>query len=1310
MAEYIVSKGDNLSSISKKIYGNSNKYMDIARRNGITDVNSLKIGQKLIIDDNINKATANKNNISNNKRQYIVSKGDTLTKIAHDNNTTLNDLVKINNIKDINSILIGQVINIPKRNSYRPKIRTIQEIDALENKYNEDTDENIINNWHKRNNTNRHYIIDDKKNNKLGIYKNGKLIKSYTAIHGKNRESDDMTITYTDNNGKIKNLAGNLSTPAGYYISNRTNDYHGAPAYMRQTQDMRNKNLSAGIPASIHARTITENANTNGCTGVSCNDLKDMANILGDAKDIETYILPADSRNRFKIRNNAIQFKSHDISKTPAYSTIEYNPIHNIKWSTKDLDDHQKQVVNKFATSLKNNKLNIQKELNINDDSYNKLAQAALGILGVESTYGNTNSGIGNFIRASRKAIFKNNSSPDIYSKFHTYGIDDDNNSVGLTQIRYKYLSDEVKELYKKYGITKQDLVDNPDKAAIATIIKLADEYKRVGSIEKAIKGYNNKESYLDMVNNHSKRFTITQKYKMGGDIIRKPNVVRGGTAIPLGRNYYYMAGRKHKNGGIDIGENPRTGLEVEDGEVMHISKDEIKVFSSVPFLNGKSPAQKVLGGENPNAVFKQQELFKDRNGINDDGTKKNTYTKKNTRTKAKMGTIDWNKVDEYADTAEKTLGAANLGLSAATLAVPNPYTAAGAYTTGLAGIGTDIYQGIRSGIKGDWPGVGKNAVDIGLSLIGMRALKAAKKWNDLDKAKQAAGIQREYVTHTIGRRPKTRHKIKVPKERDAAEHNYMFGYGSIPMSTFLNFVDPTKRNNKNNTNDKKAMGGLSRSKDYGSKSKPYPSVKSGDFAGGHRSYPIPTKADAIDALRLAGLHGRSDVRAKVYAKYPDLRKKYKSGGLYSVTVNGETKLKMFPSTGNLSLIRRKAALGTVSDDDNDDWTYTPIPEYKRLYDKFNVKALNKKFDKDYFNLIKQLKDNENLTVADIYNGGENTEDAKIREILGANSTYKDIFDTDKENKLYDYYTTTYPDINVIESRSQNNKTATNNTLKEVVITPKNDEYKTDMSITNNKPFESTTLKEVVVTPEDVKDNTENRIAKNEKRNRLINSYLSGYHGDAINLLSNIGGNIATTLINRRALNKMQAPPQPISQTAAKLKTRININPQLDKMRETLAAYERDVDNNTASSRVALARKQRARFANMLQTNELYSTKENAETELINKDRLNQQEVANSNVKAYNAWQDKVNAFNNAITDKKAENLVGLAQGITSGITSTIGNVQQRIRDDKSILANALSHPNLPIEEFYHNGLISKRAYKAYRKAHPLKTDTNEEN
>ncbi|MCL0184585.1 hypothetical protein M2T59_30675, partial [Klebsiella pneumoniae] len=91
-------------------------------------------------------------------------------------------------------------------------------------------------------------------------------------------------------------------------------------------------------------------------------------------------------------------------------------------------------------------------------------------------------------------------------------------------------------------------------------------------------------------------------------------------------------------------------------------------------------------------------------------------------------------------------------------------------------------------------------------------------------------------------------------------------------------------RNKINDDGTIKAMGGLSRDKDYGSKKKPYPSVAKKDFAGGHRSYPIPTKADAIDALRLAGLHGRSDVKAKVYNKYPELRKKGSNGLIVSIS------------------------------------------------------------------------------------------------------------------------------------------------------------------------------------------------------------------------------------------------------------------------------------------------------------------------------------------------------------------------------------------------------------------------------------------
>lgn len=103
----------------------------------------------------------------------------------------------------------------------------------------------------------------------------------------------------------------------------------------------------------------------------------------------------------------------------------------------------------------------------------------------------------------------------------------------------------------------------------------------------------------------------------------RVPNIVRGGQAIPMGNNFYYMRGRKHKDGGIDIGGNPRTGLEVEGGEIIQTSPKELKVFSAQPILNGKSPAKLVLGGANPNKVFKAQERYKENNNLNDDGTMK---------------------------------------------------------------------------------------------------------------------------------------------------------------------------------------------------------------------------------------------------------------------------------------------------------------------------------------------------------------------------------------------------------------------------------------------------------------------------------------------------------------------------------------------------------------------------------------------------------------------------------------------------------------------------------------------------------------
>ena len=103
----------------------------------------------------------------------------------------------------------------------------------------------------------------------------------------------------------------------------------------------------------------------------------------------------------------------------------------------------------------------------------------------------------------------------------------------------------------------------------------------------------------------------VRRKAQLGLDI------QYGGRAIPIGKNMVYFDGNSHAAGGIGVGNN----LEVEGGEVGERKGNSLRVFSAVPFLRGVSPAQLVMGGANPDKVFKAQENFKDRNRINDDGT-----------------------------------------------------------------------------------------------------------------------------------------------------------------------------------------------------------------------------------------------------------------------------------------------------------------------------------------------------------------------------------------------------------------------------------------------------------------------------------------------------------------------------------------------------------------------------------------------------------------------------------------------------------------------------------------------------------------
>ena len=326
------------------------------------------------------------------------------------------------------------------------------------------------------------------------------------------------------------------------------------------------------------------------------------------------------------------------------------------------------------------------------------------------------------------------------------------------------------------------------------------------------------------------------KQYAVGGKI---PNIVAGGIAQPLGNNFFYMNGRKHSQGGIDIGPNDKTGIEVEDGEVVETNGNELKVYSAQPIINGVSPAKLVMGGANPDKVFKAQEDFKDRNRINDDGTK------------YKEGGKIYQAPDEYKRQIAES-GSIIIG----------------GYPTIAGNRNYKFIKGLTKASR-----IGRTATNF----INLGKQKIYDLANKIDNTWINQGIKEVYRT-TIGK-----HGSNLPRTID-----YI---------------------NKNNINEnKKAMGGLSRDKDYGSKKKPYPSVAKKDFAGGHRSYPIPTKADAVDALRLAGLHGRSDVKAKVYNKYPELRKKGNVGLV--VSINGNVKNGLIHSPSSTGGLRDKFAVG----------------------------------------------------------------------------------------------------------------------------------------------------------------------------------------------------------------------------------------------------------------------------------------------------------------------------------------------------------------------------------------------------------------
>lgn len=599
----------------------------------------------------------------------------------------------------------------------------------------------------------------------------------------------------------------------------------------------------------------------------------------------------------------------------------------------------------------------------------------------------------------------------------------------------------------------------------------------------------------------------IPQKqYATGGKV---PNVVDGGIAHPLGNNFFYMNGRKHSQGGIDIGPSDKTGIEVEDGEIVETNGDELKVYSAQPIINGISPAKLVMGGANPNKVFKAQEDFKDRNKINDDGTIK-------------------------------------------------------------------------------------------------------------------------------------------------------------------------------------AMGGLSRDKDYGSKKKPYPSVAKKDFAGGHRSYPIPTKADAVDALRLAGLHGRSDVKAKVYNKYPELRKKGNVGLV--VSINGNVKNGLIHSPSSTGGLRDKFAVGgNRINRHGRTWEYDEqigayVPITNRTINRTSAYPINKSargetiVGSDYtFRNGRWSKNNNvntNTNKPNIDNGNRRPQYYAERRLplfedgAGITSGLVRAGWSHGNNKGVSMNNTNIPSLSETKSNGKTPRGGRSKSSQSV----QSSSTKTPPTATYNRNLPTieasipTTLP--VSTSVPVKQSSQSDGKGQGKFKNLTTA-------DWIGLGSNVAGSLASYFASKRAINKMRGPGRPTLISANKLKTKYNINPQLDRIREDKFEAYRDIDSNTASSRVGLARKQRVRNAAGQAVNQLYGEKENIETNLINQDRRNQQSVRQFNAQQYNQYIDRKTAFDNGIREAKLTNVNNLFTGINAGIQDMISRYENRKALNNTIGAMRASAPNV---------------------------------
>lgn len=646
-----------------------------------------------------------------------------------------------------------------------------------------------------------------------------------------------------------------------------------------------------------------------------------------------------------------------------------------------------------------------------------------------------------------------------------------------------------------------------------------------------------------------------------------KPNVVRGGKATNIGGNLYYMNGRKHSQGGIDIGKNPKTGLEVEDGEIVETRPDSLRVFSAQPIINGNSPAKLVMGGANPDKVFQAQETFKDVNGINDDGSKKRMGGKVKIRRRTNA------EIDE------------ELGL------VPNKNRkAAGGFVT----VNGNVIDKLVGDVSFPSPTGGRK--------------KAALGTDKRDKDYVVMNGQLYQVTND-----EFGETAYLPVDERTPNSRLLDGRGAAARKSDRQVQAAVKRDAKSSV----ANSSIPKGNNFIEPFNPVQYRATGNSAGSRTT-------------NNSGSNRGFTVRRGSYdTRYPDASSYARDAAAQRKQVNDAA---------------RRDAKGARTDYRN----MLEVPEFiPGTYNGGNRNAGTRSTNSAPQTRVTPIEEAPATTTA--------TKTSKP----ATSSTPRRNSGSSKTTKAAATATpTAAPKFASLDSMMQGLPTLSRNT--------------------------PTTIPTRTVDGASTNAGVPDTISSPRKRLALFDKLDTN---DIIGLGANLAGTIASGINTRKALNKMEAPPQPNPVIASNLKTDFNISPQLGEIEENARRMATDINANTSSSRTRLQRLQRTRNQAQNYKNSLRGQKENIETQLINQDRLNKQGVRATNVAAMNDWQNRSAAFRNSIREQKVSSLNNVFSGINAGLQDMLSRIENRRNYNNTLGIYDATHPNVDRRLFTSKGV-----------------------